>query len=59
MQAMAQKGDYIKNIEKVEEDNKYMTIKTDAENQKVPVPKGYVGSEVEGENKVSRRVCNI
>ena len=52
IQAMEAKGDYIKNIVKVEESNEYMEIKQDAEGQKVPVPKGYVGSDVPGENTV-------
>ncbi len=51
--AMAQKGDYIKEIEKVETSNEYMTMKTDADGVQVPVPKGYVGSNAIGENKVS------
>ncbi len=53
MQAMEAKGDYIKNIERIEESNEYMEIKQDAEGKNVPVPRGYVGSSVDGENKVS------
>ena len=59
VRAMEQRRDYIKEIERVTQSNEYMTMETDAEGVNVPVPKGYVGSEVEGENKVSRRVCNI
>ena len=50
--AMATRGDYIKEIKLVTEDNEYMTIQTDAEGVQVPVPKGYVGSTMEGENTV-------
>ena len=52
IQAMAQRRDYIKEIQKVEKDNEYMTMQEDAEGQKVPVPNGYVGSSVDGENTV-------
>ena len=50
--AMAQRGDYIKEIKKVETSNEYMDIYTDENEEKVPVPKGYVGSSVDGENTV-------
>ena len=50
--AMATRGDYIKEIKLVTEDNEYMTIQTDAQGVQVPVPKGYVGSTMQGENTV-------
>ena len=58
-QAMEERRDYIKEIERVTQSNEYMTMETDADGVQVPVPKGYVGSSVTGENKVSRRLCNI
>ena len=33
-------------------DNENMTVQTDAEGKKVPVPRGYVGSQAAGENKI-------
>ena len=38
--------------EKVLEDNKYMHVEEDASGDKVPVPNGFVGSKVEGENEI-------
>ena len=38
--------------EKVLEDNKYMHVETDASGDKVPVPNGFVGSKVTGENEI-------
>ena len=58
IQAMAQKGDYIKNIKKVTESNEYMDIYEDENGEKVPIPKGYVGSSIDGEYS-KRRICNI
>ena len=34
------------------EDNKYMHVEEDASGDKVPVPNGFVGSKVEGENEI-------
>ena len=34
------------------ENNKYMHVETDASGDKVPVPNGYVGSKVTGENEI-------
>ena len=34
------------------EDNKYMHVETDASGDKVPVPNGFVGSKVTGENEI-------
>ncbi len=53
VQALAEKEDFIKSIQKVTTDNEYMVIKTDANGVKVPVPRGYVGSDVPGENTVA------
>ena len=38
--------------EKVLEDNKYMHVEEDASGDKVPVPNGFVGSKVAGENEI-------
>ena len=35
-------------------DNENMTVQTDAEGKKVPVPRGYVGSQAAGENEISK-----
>ena len=35
-------------------DNENMTVQTDAEGKKVPVPRGYVGSQAKGENEISK-----
>ena len=37
-----------------ETDNENMTVQTDAEGKKVPVPRGYVGSQAAGENEISK-----
>ena len=34
------------------EDNKYMHVETDASGDQVPVPNGFVGSSVTGENEI-------
>ncbi len=52
VRAMEQRRDYIKEIERVTQSNEYMTMETDADGVQVPVPKGYVGSTIEGENTV-------
>ena len=41
-----------KSQEIVLEDNKYMHVETDASGDKVPVPNGFVGSSVAGENEI-------
>ena len=41
-----------KSQEIVLEDNKYMHVETDASGDKVPVPNGFVGSRVAGENEI-------
>ena len=41
-----------KSQEIVLEDNKYMHVETDASGDKVPVPNGFVGSKVAGENEI-------
>ena len=41
-----------KSQEIVLEDNKYMHVETDASGDKVPVPNGFVGSSVTGENEI-------
>ena len=41
-----------KTQEIVLEDNKYMHVETDASREKVPVPNGFVGSSVSGENEI-------
>ena len=35
-------------------DNENMTVQTDIEGKKVPVPRGYVGSQAKGENEISK-----
>ncbi len=40
--------------EKVLKNNEYMHVEIDAEGKKVPVPNGYVGSSVSGENEENR-----
>ncbi len=52
VQAMGEREDYIKAIEKVEKSNEHMDIIEDKNGEKVPVPKGYVGSDIDGENTV-------
>ncbi len=51
-----EQGEKIKAEEKeiVLENNEYMHVETDAEGKKVPVPNGYVGSSVSGENEENR-----
>ena len=41
-----------KSQEIVLEDNKYMHVETDASGDQVPVPNGFVGSSVTGENEI-------
>ena len=35
-------------------DNENMTVQTDASGDKIPVPRGYVGSQAKGENEISK-----
>ncbi len=51
-----EQGEKIKAEEReiVLENNEYMHVETDAEGKKVPVPNGYVGSSVGGENEENR-----
>ena len=47
-----QEVEEIKAREIVLEDNNYMHVEEDASGDKVPVPNGFVGSKVEGENEI-------
>ena len=47
-----QEVEEIKTREIVLEDNKYMHVEEDASGDEVPVPNGFVGSKVTGENEI-------
>ena len=56
---LAENNNEMQEVEEIEareivlEDNKYMHIEEDASGDKVPVPNGFVGSKVEGENEIN------
>ncbi len=55
LRAMEERKAYMQSIQLVTENNEYMHMEEDASEQKVkvPVPNGYVGSDVAGENTVA------